>query len=50
MQVTALLVVHISIHALFAEGDAADYWRAWWASISIHALFAEGDGARVCIP
>ena len=36
--------VHISIHALFAEGDSGEALR--YASsqvISIHALFAEGD-------
>ena len=33
----------ISIHALLAEGDEAEFQAAQYALISIHALLAEGD-------
>ena len=36
----------ISIHALFAEGDAVPRNVYPALHISIHALFAEGDGGE----
>ena len=35
--------MHISIHALFAEGDPDQIQDLIGEDISIHALFAEGD-------
>ena len=36
-------LIMISIHALFAEGDAQASRDPFGFGISIHALFAEGD-------
>ena len=41
-------LVHISIHALFAEGDRRILFEHCADGISIHALFAEGDRVRPC--
>ena len=45
---SCILDPHISIHALFAEGDRSNFLQKRGKTISIHALFAEGDrlGAR----